>query len=229
MKALFDKDVIGLNIILIGPPGAGKGTQASLIANKYDIPFVSSGDLFRDHRKLGTELGLLAEKYMNSGQLVPDQVTINMVMDWLAQNNGNNSGFLLDGFPRTVDQATALQKALGDKNSVGTSIYINVDQDQLIIRLTGRRVCMDCQLSFHIHSNPPIHEGKCDKCSATLTQREDDNFDAVRARLDAYKHNTEPLVDYYFKKNVLIEIDGNKTIDQVSLDIIESLDRLNVN
>ena len=228
MKALFDKDVIGLNIILIGPPGAGKGTQASLIVNKYNIPSVSSGDLFREHRKLGTELGLLAEKYMNSGELVPDQVTINMVMDWLVQNDADNLGFLLDGFPRTVDQATALEKALGDKNSVGPSIYINVHQDQLIIRLTGRRVCMDCQLSFHIHSNPPINEGKCDKCSGTLTQREDDNFDAVRTRLDAYKHNTEPLVDYYFKKNVLIEIDGNKTIDQVSLDIIESLDRLNV-
>ena len=229
MKVLFDKDVIGLNIILIGPPGAGKGTQASLIANKYNIPSVSSGDLFREHRKLGTELGLIAEKYMNSGELVPDQVTINMVMNWLDQNDGDNSGFLLDGFPRTVDQATALEKALGDKNSVGPSIYINVDQDELIVRLTGRMVCMDCQLSFHIHSNPPINEDKCDKCLRPLTQREDDNFDAVQARLDAYKHNTEPLVDYYSKKNVLIEIDGNKTINQVSSDIIESLDRLNVN
>ena len=219
--------MIGLNIVLIGPPGAGKGTQASLIVDKYNIPSVSSGDLFREHRKLGTQLGLLAEKYMNSGELVPDQVTIDMVMNWFNENNCADSGFLLDGFPRTVAQAIALENALGDDKSVGPSIYIKVDQDELLKRLIGRRVCRDCQLSFHIISNSPIKDGKCDTCSGPLSQREDDNFDAVQARLGAYKHNTEPLVDYYISKDVLIEIDGNKTIDQVSSDIIKSLDRLN--
>jgi len=227
MKVLFDKGVIRLNIVLIGPPGAGKGTQASLIAARYNVPSVSSGDLFREHRKLGTQLGLLAEKYMNSGELVPDQVTIDMVMNWFNENNCSDSGFLLDGFPRTVDQAIALEKALGHDKSVGPSIFINVDQDELLKRLTGRRVCMDCQLSFHIISNPPIKDDKCDTCSGFLSQREDDNFVAVKARLDAYKHNTEPLVDHYINKHVLIEIDGNKAIDQVSSDIIKLVDALN--
>ncbi|MQG18452.1 MAG: adenylate kinase [SAR202 cluster bacterium] len=227
MKDLFDKGVISLNIILIGPPGAGKGTQASLIANKYNLPFVSSGDLFREHRKLGTKLGLLAEKYMNQGELVPDHVTIDMVMNWLDQNKGGSSGFLLDGFPRTVQQATSLEKALGNANPVGPAVYINVDKDELLRRLTGRRVCMRCQISFHIHSNPPLIQDQCDKCSKPLAQREDDNFDAVEARLDAYRRNTEPLVAYYDHQNVLIEIDGNETIRQVSKDIVESLDCFN--
>jgi len=204
-----------VKIVLLGPPGAGKGTQAKSISNRYSIPHISTGDIFRKNISENTPLGIEAKKYIDKGQLVPDEVTINMVKDRL-QEDDCKSGFLLDGFPRTVIQAEALQEFLleRDKN-LDTALLIEVPTEFILERMTGRRVCPSCGASYHIKYNPPIHGDKCDVCGSDIIQRKDDSEETVSERLDVYKKQTQPLIDFYKEKNLLSVVDGTKAINEV--------------
>ncbi|ASW42175.1 MAG: adenylate kinase [Clostridiales bacterium] len=204
-----------MKIVLLGPPGAGKGTQAKSISNRYSIPHISTGDIFRKNISENTPLGIEAKKYIDKGQLVPDEVTINMVKDRL-QEDDCKSGFLLDGFPRTVIQAEALQEFLleRDKN-LDTALLIEVPTEFILERMTGRRVCPSCGASYHIKYNPPIHGDKCDVCGSDIIQRKDDSEETVSERLDVYKKQTQPLIDFYKEKNLLSVVDGTKAINEV--------------
>ena len=185
------------NLILLGPPGAGKGTQASRIVAEYGIPHISTGDILRGAVKNQTAMGLEAKKYMDAGDLVPDSVVIGIVKDRL-QEPDTAKGFLMDGFPRTIPQAEALDKALDELDRAVTKvIVILVDEEELVRRLTGRRVCRACQAPFHVMFNQPKVEGVCDKCGGELYQRDDDTEATVRNRLEVYRNQTEPLIDYY--------------------------------
>ena len=201
-----------MKIVLLGPPGAGKGTQAVKLANRLYIPRVSSGDLFRDHRKRNTDLGRLVSSYMDSGVLVPDEVTIKMVTQWISDNGG--SGFLLDGFPRTLPQAQELGRATL-AGGVDIVLYIKVAEEELISRLSTRFLCSDCQLSYNLRSMPPKLEGRCDQCDGGLYQREDDRPEAVKKRISVYFDETEPLIEYYDRMRLLREVDGENSIDEV--------------
>ena len=204
-----------MNLILLGPPGAGKGTQAAKIIEKYNIPHISTGDIFRENIKNGTELGKKAQEYMNAGQLVPDELVVEIATDRLTKDDCKD-GFLLDGFPRTVFQAEALDKFLAERGSrIDNVLDIDVNREELMIRLTGRRVCSKCGASFHIVNIPPKQEGICDVCGAELIQRKDDNEETAKARFETYFNETAPLVDYYKNKNVLRTIDANGSIDEV--------------
>lgn len=204
-----------MKIVLLGPPGAGKGTQAKSISNRYSIPHISTGDIFRKNISENTPLGIEAKKYIDKGQLVPDEVTINMVKDRL-QEDDCKSGFLLDGFPRTVIQAEALQEFLleRDKN-LDTALLIEVPTEFILERMTGRRVCPSCGASYHIKYNPPIHGDKCDVCGSDIIQRKDNSEETVSERLDVYKKQTQPLIDFYKEKNLLSVVDGTKAINEV--------------
>jgi len=208
-----------LKIILLGPPGAGKGTQAKSISETCCIPHISTGDIFRKNISEKTPLGVEAKGYMDRGQLVPDELTINLVTDRL-QNEDCKRGFLLDGFPRTVKQAEALDNFLNEKgNNIDTALLIDVPLSLLLERMTGRRVCTDCGASYHIKFNPPKEEGKCNLCGGGLIQRKDDATDTVKERLDVYEKQTQPLIEYYGKSNILKTVDGRKTIESVFDDI----------
>ena len=197
-----------MNIVLMGLPGAGKGTQADKIIEKYDIPHISTGDMFRAAMKNGTELGLEAKSYIDKGALVPDEVTIGIVRERLAEPDCNQ-GFLLDGFPRTIEQAEALDQILADLGrKVEDVINIKVEQDELVKRLTGRRICKVCGSSYHLVFNPPKVEGVCDKDGGELYQRADDNLETVSNRLEVNIKQSQPLLDFYNNKNVLTDIDG---------------------
>jgi adenylate kinase len=211
-----------LRVILLGPPGAGKGTQVERIAKHLGVSRVSSGDLFRDNVQRNTELGRLARSYMDRGALVPDDVTIRMVMGWI-NAFGQAKGFVLDGFPRTLAQAGALDQAMTGKGGLDRVLYINVPQDDLVSRLSGRLVCRACQTPYNSKMSPPKKEGKCDKCGGQLYQRDDDKPDAVRKRLQVYAKETEPLVDYYRNKGILVEVDGGRSIEEVGSALIEAL------
>jgi len=211
-----------VNIILLGPPGAGKGTQAMRIAEHCRIPHISTGDMFREAVKAGTPLGQKAEQYMSQGLLVPDEVTIGIVRERLAQADCAN-GFLLDGFPRTIAQAEALDQILED-NPIDLVLSIEVPDAELIKRLTGRRVCKDCGATFHIHFNPPQREDVCDQCGARLHHRADDTVSTVKNRLEVYKQQTEPLIAYYREQEKLVSINGDQAIDQVFQDIAQHLE-----
>jgi len=214
-----------LKVILVGPPGAGKGTQASRIAEHLKIPKVASGDLFREHRAKNTELGQLAKSYMDKGALVPDEVTIKMVMDWI-EKNAKNGGFLLDGFPRTLPQAQALDAALKGKGGINRVLYIKVSEDELVRRLSGRRVCRSCQAVYNVNTAPPKKAGVCDACGGELYQREDDKPEAVKHRIKVvYLQDTAPLVAYYKKAGVLREINGERSIEEVGQDLIGAVKR----
>jgi adenylate kinase len=196
------------NLVLLGPPGAGKGTQASRIVEEYSIPHISTGDILRGAVKNGTVMGLEAKKYMDAGDLVPDSVVIGIVKDRL-QEPDTAKGFLMDGFPRTIPQAEALDKALEELDrAISKVVVILVDEDDLVKRLSGRRVCRVCQAPFHVMFNQPKVEGVCDKCGAELYQRDDDNEATVRNRLATYGKQTEPLIDYYDKAGVVARVDG---------------------
>ncbi len=210
-----------MNIVLMGPPGAGKGTQAVRIAETYGIPHISTGDIFRATVKAGTALGAQLQQYMSQGLLVPDEITIQIVHDRLQQPDCA-SGFLLDGFPRTIEQAIALDKTLGAK-PIDLVISIEVPDEELIKRLTGRRVCQNCGATFHIHFNPPQAEGICDQCGQELHQRVDDTITTVKNRLEVYNRQTEPLIAYYREQEKLVSIDGSQAIDQVFQDITRHL------
>ena len=208
-----------MNIVLMGLPGAGKGTQADKIIEKYDIPHISTGDMFRAAMKNGTELGLEAKSYIDKGALVPDEVTIGIVRERLAEPDCNQ-GFLLDGFPRTIEQAEALDQILADLGrKVEDVINIKVDQDELVKRLTGRRICKVCGSSYHLVFNPPKVEGVCDKDGGELYQRADDNLETVSNRLEVNIKQSQPLLDFYNNKQVLTDIDGQKDINDVFADV----------
>ncbi|MDS9472025.1 adenylate kinase [Sporosarcina pasteurii] len=208
-----------MNIILMGLPGAGKGTQADSIVEKYDIPHISTGDMFRAAISEGTELGLKAKSYMDQGALVPDEVTIGIVRERLSKPDCEK-GFLLDGFPRTVPQAEALDELLAAMNrKVEHVINIQVDPDELVKRLTGRRICKVCGTSYHLQFNPPKNEGVCDKDGSELYQREDDNPETVKNRLDVNMTQTAPLLDFYETKSVLSNINGQQDIQNVFKDL----------
>ena len=204
-----------MKIVFMGPPGAGKGTQAEKIIEKYQIPHISTGDMFRKAIKDQTELGMEAKRYMDQGALVPDHVTIGIVKDRLSESDCK-SGFLLDGFPRTVDQAKALDEILTSLDSkIDYVINIDVDLDILKERLTGRRICRSCGATYHMVFNPPAVAGVCDKCGGELYQRKDDNEETVGNRLDVYVSQTKPLLDYYSLAGNLVNINGQQSIDLV--------------
>jgi len=204
-----------VKIILLGPPGAGKGTQAKSISSKYSVPHISTGDIFRKHVSKVTPLGIEAEMFINKGQLVPDEMTIHIVKHRLEQDDCSD-GFLLDGFPRTVKQAEALDIFLSETGSkVDNAILIEVPKGFIIDRMTGRRVCLTCGASYHIKYNPPRIAEKCDICGSDLIQRKDDEETTVSERLDVYARQTQPLIKYYKDKNVLAAVDGTKPINDV--------------
>jgi len=208
-----------MNIVFMGPPGAGKGTQAEYIVEQFGIPHISTGDAFRLAMKQGTELGLVAKGYVDAGKLVPDEVTIGIVRDRLQQDDCKK-GFLLDGFPRTISQAEALDEivaAMGKQ--IDHVINLSVDRDKLLARLTGRRICRSCGATYHILFNPPKQEGVCDKCGGELYQRSDDTEEKVGTRLDEYITKTAPLLEYYANKGLLRQVNGEQDIAQVSAEI----------
>lgn len=208
-----------MNIVLMGLPGAGKGTQADKIVEKYDIPHISTGDMFRAAIKGGTELGLEAKSFMDKGALVPDEVTIGIVRERLSAADCAE-GFLLDGFPRTVPQAEALESLLADLGKrIEHVVNIQVEQDELVKRLTGRRICKVCGTAYHLIFNPPQVEGVCDKDGGELYQRADDNPETVTNRLEVNIQQTQPLLDFYESKGVLKNINGQQDIQKVFADI----------
>ncbi|MCL6610079.1 MAG: adenylate kinase [Peptococcaceae bacterium] len=212
-----------MNLLIMGPPGAGKGTQAEVLVKELDITHISTGDMFRNAIKEGTEMGRKAKEYMDKGELVPDEVVIGMVKDRLSQPDCKK-GFLLDGFPRTVEQAGALDKTLGDLGiKLDGVVNIVVPLDKLMARLTGRRVCKGCGASYHVLFNPPENEGRCNACGGELYQRSDDNEESVGTRLRAYEEKTQPLIDYYKDKGILLNINGDQEIKKVLEDILKAL------
>ena len=211
-------------MILLGPPGAGKGTQAVGLAEDLGIARISSGDLFREHQQKETELGLLARQYMERGELVPDDVTIKMVVGWI-NGRGPREGFLLDGFPRTLAQAQALDREMAASGGVNTVIHMKVNPAELVRRLTGRLLCRDCQTPHQAESSPPGEAGKCGRCGGCLYQREDDKPEAVRKRIEIYNAETEPLVDYYRQAGKLQEVDGEGSIEEVGREMAAAVGR----
>lgn len=212
-----------MNLILMGLPGAGKGTQADKINTKYNIPHISTGDMFRLAIKEGTELGNKAKEYMDQGELVPDSVTIGIVKERLSKDDCKN-GFLLDGFPRTIAQAEALQELLTELGqSLDHVIHVEVPEEKLVERLTGRRICPTCGTAYHVIFNPPEVEGKCDKDGSELIQRDDDKSETVKNRLAVNVEQTQPLLDFYESKGLLVNIDGDQDINKVFVDIQDVL------
>ncbi|MFQ3546445.1 adenylate kinase [Halobacillus rhizosphaerae] len=215
-----------MNLILMGLPGAGKGTQAEKIVEKYNIPHISTGDMFRLAIKEGTELGKEAKSFMDKGDLVPDAVTIGIVRERLSKPDCQD-GFLLDGFPRTIAQAEALESLLNDmEESLDYVLHIDVPKDQLIERLTGRRVCPTCGATYHVIFNPPKEEGKCDHDGSELIQREDDQPDTVKKRLEVNVEQTKPLLDFYREKGYVVSFKGDRDINEVFQDIDQKLGNL---
>ncbi len=216
----------GTVVVLLGPPGSGKGTQAKRLVEVLGIPHVSSGDLFRHHLSQETELGLMARSYMEEGELVPDNVTVQMVMERISRPDCDD-GVILDGFPRTLTQAEALKKALADRGQRVTIVpLIQVSDEEVERRLTARRVCEDCGAVYNLVFNPPEEEGICDVCGGNLYQREDDNPETVRHRLYTYYKETSPLIGYYFAQGVLVEIDGEQSVEAVNEDLRGAIERV---
>jgi adenylate kinase len=210
-------------IIMLGAPGAGKGTQADILSQEMDLPHIASGDLFRQALEKKTEVGLLAKSYMNKGELVPDEITIKMVLERINQPDCA-SGCLLDGFPRTLHQARVLDEALREQGkTIDKAIYIEVPNAELVKRLSGRRLCRVCQTPYHVISSPPKTPGKCDKCGGELYQRSDDREETVKDRLNIFFAQTFPILDYYKKQNKLIRVNGNLGMQGVAREIISAL------
>ncbi len=213
-----------MKIVMLGAPGAGKGTQAKMIASKYHIPHISTGDIFRANIKEGTELGNKAKGFMDQGLLVPDELVVDLVVDRLTWDDAKE-GYVLDGFPRTIPQAEALTKALAEKNEVlDHAINIEIPDQNIIERMGGRRACVACGATYHIVNIPPQIEGKCDKCGAELILRDDDKPETVRKRLEVYHDQTQPLIDYYGNEGVLKEVDGTVDMADVFAAICKILD-----
>ena len=204
-----------MKIIMLGAPGAGKGTQAKMIADKYGIPHVSTGDIFRANIKEGTPLGKEAKGYMDKGQLVPDELTVRILFDRVADDDCKN-GYVLDGFPRTIPQAEVLDKALTERgDKVDFAINVDVPDENIVKRMGGRRACVTCGATYHIEHVPPKKEGICDKCGSELILRDDDKPETVQKRLSVYHEQTQPLIDYYTNKGILKTVDG--TVDMMDV------------
>lgn len=206
-----------MNIILLGAPGAGKGTQAAVLAEHYNIPTISTGNIIREALRTGTEMGKKAKSYMDAGQLVPDEVVIGIVKDRLAEDDCKN-GFILDGFPRTIPQAEALDKMGVNIEYV---VDIEVSDERIINRLSGRRVCQDCGRPYHLVNLKPKTDGVCDACGGTLVQRKDDHIDTIKNRLEIYHKETEPLVDYYKKQGKLSVVHGSENVEDTMADMMK--------
>ena len=212
-----------MKIIMLGAPGAGKGTQAKMIADKYQVPHVSTGDIFRANIKNGTELGMEAKKYMDQGQLVPDELTVKILLDRVAQPDCEK-GYVLDGFPRTIPQAEVLDKALAELNeSIDYAINVDVPDENIVRRMSGRRACLSCGATYHIEHIPPKQEGICDTCGQELVLREDDKPETVLNRLEVYHKQTQPLIDFYTEKGVLRTVDGTVDMQDVFASIVAIL------
>lgn len=208
-----------MKIIMLGAPGAGKGTQAKLIAEKYGIPHISTGDIFRANIKNGTELGAKAKEYMDKGLLVPDELVVDLVIDRFKADDCEN-GYVLDGFPRTIPQAEALDKALlAGGDSVDYAINVEVPDENIVKRMSGRRACVGCGATYHVIYNPTKVEGKCDACGEELILRDDDKPETVLNRLEVYHEQTQPLITYYDNRKILREVDGTKDMNEVFADI----------
>ena len=213
-----------MKIIMLGAPGAGKGTQAKRIAEKYGIPHISTGDIFRANIKNQTELGMKAKSYMDQGALVPDELTLELIMDRFANDDCKN-GYVLDGFPRTIPQAEALTKALADKqDAVDYAVNVDVPDEAIVSRMSGRRACLACGGTYHIKFNPTKVEGICDACGGELVLRNDDKPETVQKRLDVYHEQTQPLIEYYQNQNILKEVDGTLPMEEVFQAIIAILE-----
>ena len=212
-----------MKIIMLGAPGAGKGTQAKKIAEKYGIPHISTGDIFRANIKEGTELGKKAKSYMDQGLLVPDELTCDLVVDRISQPDAAK-GYVLDGFPRTIPQAEALTDALSKRGeAIDYAVNVEVPDSNIINRMSGRRACLSCGATYHLTYNPPKAEGICDHCGNNLVLRDDDKPETVKKRLDVYHAQTQPLIDYYKAAGALREVDGTQDIDVVFQDIVKIL------
>jgi len=212
-----------MKIIMLGAPGAGKGTQAKMIAEKYMIPHISTGDIFRANIKNGTELGMEAKKYMDQGQLVPDELTVKILLDRVAKDDCAN-GYVLDGFPRTIPQAEVLDKALSELgDAIDFAIDVNVPDENIVRRMSGRRACLSCGATYHIEHIPPKTEGICDTCGKELVLRDDDKPETVLNRLKVYHDQTQPLIDFYTAKGVLKAVDGTVDMKDVFAAIVDIL------
>lgn len=215
-----------MNIIFMGPPGAGKGTQSDMVIEKYDIPHIATGDMFRAAIKNETEMGLKAKSFMDDGKLVPDFVTNGIVEERLKLDD-TKKGFLLDGYPRTINQAEELEKMLANDNrKIDIVINIDVAIDVLIERLISRRMCKACNASYHLQFKPPLKDGICDKCGGELYQRNDDNLESATTRLEVYQNETKPLIEFFEKRNLLVNINGLQSVEEVSNDILKALEGL---
>jgi adenylate kinase len=213
-----------MKIIMLGAPGAGKGTQAQMIADKYSVPHISTGDIFRANIKNGTELGMEAKKYMDQGLLVPDELTVKILLDRVAGDDCEN-GYVLDGFPRTIPQAQVLDKALTELNDgIDYAIDVDVPDENIVKRMSGRRACLACGATYHIEHVPPKKEGICDRCGKELVLRDDDKPETVLNRLKVYHEQTQPLIDFYSKKGVLRTVDGTKPMQDVFDTIVRTLE-----
>lgn len=212
-----------MKIIMLGAPGAGKGTQAKMIADKYGVPHISTGDIFRANIKNGTELGMEAKKYMDQGLLVPDELTVKILLDRVAKDDCEK-GYVLDGFPRTIPQAEVLEEALaniGDK--IDFAIDVDVPDENIVRRMSGRRACLSCGATYHIEHVPPKTEGICDRCGKELVLRDDDKAETVKNRLNVYHEQTQPLIEFYEKKGVLKSVDGTVDMQDVFAAIVSIL------
>ncbi len=212
-----------MKIIMLGAPGAGKGTQAKKIAAKYGIPHISTGDIFRANIKAGTELGLKAKTYMDQGGLVPDEITIGMLMDRIHEADCKN-GYVLDGFPRTIPQAESLATALKELGeTINYAVDVDVPDSNIVNRMGGRRACLGCGATYHVLFNPSVVEGICNDCGQELVLRNDDKPETVKKRLEVYHDQTQPLIDYYKSADLLKQVDGTKDMDEVFHDIVAIL------
>ena len=212
-----------MNLMVFGAPGAGKGTQAKFLIEKYDIPQISTGDILRAAIADKTDMGMEAKNYMDAGKLVPDSTIIGIIKDRLAEDDCRK-GFILDGFPRTLPQAEALNDLMKDMGiSLDKVISLNVPDELIVGRITGRRVCPDCGASFHVDFNPSKEEGKCDYCGGELIIRKDDNAETVKSRLGAYHEQTAPLIAFYTDMGVMVELDGTKDVSEVTADMFASI------
>ena len=212
-----------MKIIMLGAPGAGKGTQAKMLAEKYGIPHISTGDIFRANIKNGTELGAKAKEYMDKGLLVPDELVVDLIMDRFKADDCKN-GYILDGFPRTIPQAEALDAALAaNGEKIDYAVNVEVPDENIVNRMSGRRACLSCGATYHIEHIPPKKEGICDKCGQELVLRDDDKPETVQKRLKVYHEQTQPLIDYYKKQNILKSVDGTQPMEKVFADIVAIL------
>ena len=212
-----------MKIIMLGAPGAGKGTQAKMLAEKYGIPHISTGDIFRANIKNGTELGAKAKEYMDKGLLVPDELVVDLIMDRFKADDCKN-GYILDGFPRTIPQAEALDAALAaNGEKIDYAVNVEVPDENIVNRMSGRRACLDCGATYHVVSLPPKTEGKCDHCGSDLVLRDDDKPETVQKRLSVYHEQTQPLIDYYKNQGILKSVDGTQPMEAVFTAITDIL------